>query len=54
MVLACVIHPINPRLAIWLGSLYRSDVMRLAVIVPSQNLDDVHLIPYGNERLPAF
>jgi hypothetical protein len=46
--LTCMIHPIDPSLAIGLGALYRSNIMGLAVIIPSQDLNDVYLIPHGD------
>lgn len=49
-----MIHPIYPSLAIGLGTLYRSNIMRLAIIIPSQDLNDIYLIPHRDERFPAL
>ena len=53
LVLTKVRHSICPSLRVGLGALDRADVVRLAVVVPVENLHDVDLIAVRNQGLPS-
>lgn len=48
-----MIEPIDPGLTVRLIALDRPNVMTLAVIVPSHDLDDIDLVSRGDEGFPA-
>jgi len=48
-----MIVPIHPSLRVRLSSFDRSDVRRLSVVVPSQGLDQIELVPVGDESFPS-
>lgn len=48
-----MIEPIDPSLTIRLIALNRPNIMTLAVIVPSHDLDDIDLVSRGDEGFPA-
>jgi len=49
-----VVEPVNPSLAVGLVTLDGTDVVGLAVVVPSDDLDDVDLIAVVDDRLPTL
>lgn len=48
-----MIEPIDPSLTIRLIALNRPNIMTLAVVVPSHDLDDIDLVSRGDEGFPA-
>lgn len=49
-----MIEAIDPGLAIWLITLNRPQVVRFAIVVPSQALDDVNLVTDLHQAFPAL
>jgi len=49
-----MVHSISPSLAIRLGSLNRTHVVRLSIVVPSEDFDDVKLVSGANQGFPPF
>lgn len=49
-----MVHPVGPGLTIRLVALDRPNVVRLAIIVPCQDLDDVELVPGVKDGFPAL
>ena len=48
-----MVEPVDPGLAVRLSALDGPDVVRLAVVVPGDDLDDVDLGSRGDEVFPA-
>lgn len=49
-----MVHSISPSLAIRLGSLNGAHVVRLSVVVPGEDFDDVELVSGANQGFPPF
>lgn len=49
-----MIHSIDPSLAVWLGPLDWSNIMRLAIVIPCQDLHDIELVTGFDQGFPAF
>jgi len=49
-----MIEAIDPRLAIWLSTLNGTQIVRFAIVVPSQALDDVNLVTDLHQAFPAL
>lgn len=49
-----VVHAVCPSLAVWLAPLNRANIVRLAIVVPGQNLDDINCVSSLDKRLPAL
>lgn len=49
-----MVESVHPGLTIRLRTFDRADIMRFSIVVPSQDLDDVKLVPTGDDRLPAL
>jgi len=48
-----VVKAVDPSLGVRLSSLDRSDVGGLSVVVPSEGLDEIELVPVGDEGFPS-
>ena len=49
-----VIEAVNPVMAVWLLTLYGTDVVGLAVVVPGDDLDNVDIVAVFDDGLPAL
>ncbi len=53
-IITSMVESVDPGLAVRLGSFDGPNIMRFAVIIPSQHLDDVELTSVGDDRLPTL
>lgn len=49
-----VVHAVCPGLAVWLAPLDRANVVRLPIVVPGQDFNDINCVSSLNKRLPAL
>ncbi len=49
-----MVHTVSPRLTVWLGPFDRTDIARLAVVVPGQDFNHIVLAAVTDHSLPAL